>query len=57
MNNLFGFVGEVTYWRLLVNESEASFFAEEQGVAVLSLKKHRVTAKGKRCTGLYRHTC
>ena len=47
MNNLFGFVGGVTYWRLLVNESEPSFFAEEQGVAVLSLEKQRVTAEGK----------
>ena len=34
----------------MVNESEPSFFAEEQGVAVLSLERHRVTAEGKRRT-------
>ena len=33
----------------MVNESEP-FFAEEQGVAVLLLEKHRVTAEGKRRT-------
>ena len=36
----------------MVNESEPLCFAEEQGVAVLSLEKHRVTAEGKYHTDL-----